>query len=295
MKYICLRDDDTNFFTTIDELKRGYGDFWGRLPVTLAVVPFEHGSERKILDYDLENDKFYMLRKWQESASAEELTEYHKVYPVGGNRELTEELKRLCKDNKVEIAQHGVFHRYNERGGELFADEMAYEAIRDGKEYLEKVFSTQILMFIPPSNTIDEGCLRYVKRLNMHLFCSGSVHFKSSWSKAAAYMRDIVSAAEILGDKLSGRELPIHRRLGIYTFGSVTYNIFNDENEILDRVLQSLEKCGFAALGTHYRLLADTKYRDHYHHVLSLLSERDDVEFVTASRYYQLMMERFHG
>lgn len=295
MKYICLRDDDTSFFTTIDELRKGYGEFWGTIPVTLAVIPFEHGSERKILDYDLKNDKFRMLRKWQRKASAEELSEYHKVYPVGDNRELIEELKYLFKNNKVEIAQHGVFHRYNERGGELFADEMAYVAIRDGKEYLEKVFSSKVMTFIPPSNTIDEGCLNYVERLDMHLFCSGSIQFKSLTDKVFAYMKDPVSVAEILESKLIRRKLPIHRRLGIYMFGSITYNIFDNENEIIHKVIKNLDECGFAALGTHYRLLADIKYRSHYHHILSILMDRGDIEFVTANQYYQLMMEKFHG
>lgn len=294
-KYVCLRDDDTNFFTTLEELKNGYGEFWGKLPITLATIPFAHGSERKILDYDLDDDKFEKLRMWQKNASVEELTEFHKVFPIGDNKALIGALKNVIKDNKVEIAQHGVFHRYNERGAELYVDEMAYAAIRDGKEYLEKVFSAPVNTFIPPGNTIDEGCLKYVKNLNMNLFCSGSVKCKSIGDKIMSYLKDPLSAGEKVKNKLLENELPIYRRLGIYIFWSVTYNIFNKESNILDRVVLSLEKTGFAALGTHYRLLADADYRAHYHHVLTELSDRGDVEFVTANKYYHLMMERFYG
>lgn len=295
MQYICLRDDDTNFFTSIDELKAGYGKYWGNLPVTLAAIPFVHGSERKIMDYDLEKDKFDLLRKWQEGASSKELSEYHKVHPLGENDELVTELEHLIKAQKIEIAQHGVFHRYNERGGELYDDEMAYIAIRDGKEYLEKVFGTNIKTFIPPSNTIDIGCLRYVKNLNMHLFCSGAVKCKSYGDKILSYIIDPLSIIERVGDRALKRKVPIYRRLGIYMFGSITYNIFNKESDIMEKMLTSLEKTGFASLGTHYRLLADTKYKEHYHHILQELSNRKNIEFVTADQYYCLMMEKFHG
>ena len=295
MKYVCLRDDDTNFFTTVDELQNGYGNFWGKLPVTLAVIPFEHGSERKIMDYDLEKEKFVKLRNWQKNASVEELSQYHKVFPIGDNKELIAELKKLAEEKKVEIAQHGVFHRYNEHGAELYVDETAYTAIRDGKEYLEKVFSVPIKTFIPPSNTIDEGCLRYVKHLNMNLFCSGSVKCKSIGNKILSYVKDPTSVCEMLKRKVLKQEVPIYRRLGIYIFGSITYNIFNQESEILEKITSILENTGFVALGTHYRLLADLNYRMSYHHVLNMLSNRDNVEFVTASQYYQLMMEKFYG
>lgn len=45
--YFCIRDDDTSFFTSPEELERAYGDIvrWG--PVSLAVVPFHRAGTSK--------------------------------------------------------------------------------------------------------------------------------------------------------------------------------------------------------------------------------------------------------
>ena len=93
-KYICLRDDDTNYYTTVEELRTAYGQYWSTLPITLAVIPFVHGSEQKILEveYPLER-KFDNLRNWERNASVEELGEYHKIHPIGENKALLDLLK----------------------------------------------------------------------------------------------------------------------------------------------------------------------------------------------------------
>ena len=122
-KYICLRDDDTNFFTTVEELRVAYGQYWGKVPVTLATIPFAHGSEKKIFDVEIPYEKkFENLRQWELNASADELSEYHKVHPIGDNRGLVVELKTLTEKGMIEIAQHGVLHRYTEFGAELLGD-----------------------------------------------------------------------------------------------------------------------------------------------------------------------------
>ena len=38
--YFCIRDDDTSFFTSPEELERVYGQISQLGPVSLAVVPF---------------------------------------------------------------------------------------------------------------------------------------------------------------------------------------------------------------------------------------------------------------
>lgn len=292
-KYICLRDDDTNFFTTVDELREGYGKIWGKHPITLATVPFAHGSERKIMDYDLEKNKFQLLREWEIQATAEELTEYHKAHPIGDNKELVAELRRQIAAGKIEIAQHGVFHRFNERGAELYGDEMAFGALRDGKEYLEKVFQTQIKTFIAPANTIDRCCARYVKDLGLHLFC-GAIRFKNGWDKLLSIVEDPLSGKEKFIQTVQKKHKPLLRRCGQYMFGSVTYNVFDDYEDVKKQVLERLESCGYAALGTHYRLLANLDYRSNYQRLVSELSQLPDVEFVTAEQYYKSMKEKYY-
>lgn len=294
-KYVCLRDDDTNYFTTPEELKFDYGEFWGEIPITLATIPFSHGSDRKILDYNSVPDKFHLLRDWEIDATADELSSYHKVYPIGDNINLVATLKELIGRGKIEIAQHGVFHKYNENGPEMIFSKTSYFGVRDGKEYLEKVFNTRIHTFIPPSNTIDPICLSYIKQLKMHLFCSGSIYYENAVSRLKSYISDPVSIIDKLTEMREKRNNPVRRRLGQYMFGSITYDAFKSQSDIFDLLKKSLNEFGFVALGTHYRTLSrDSKYRCSYLDLLRKLSSLDSVEFVTANDYYKLLIEEFY-
>ena len=38
--YFCIRDDDTSFFTSPDELELAYGEIMKHGPVSLAIIPF---------------------------------------------------------------------------------------------------------------------------------------------------------------------------------------------------------------------------------------------------------------
>ena len=37
---VNIRDDDTNYYTSPDDLKQAYGEFLGKIPITIAVIPF---------------------------------------------------------------------------------------------------------------------------------------------------------------------------------------------------------------------------------------------------------------
>lgn len=287
-KYICLRDDDTNFFTTVEELRTAYGQYWDKVPVTLATIPFAHGSERKIFDVEIPYEKkFENLRRWEKVASADELSEYHKVHPIGDNRELVDELKTLTEKGMIEIAQHGVFHRYTEFGAELLGDRMSFTALRDGKEYLEKVFGTKVKTLIPPGNVIDLTVVEYMNRLNMHLFSSGRIRAKNHWETVRTYIQH----PESFIDKRKKTPQPLHHRYGIHYFGSHTFEDGSDANQILNNIKNDLEICGFSALGTHYHYLLDEKNRATYHSLIESIAKIEKVQFVTANEYYNNALE----
>ncbi|MBE5991549.1 MAG: hypothetical protein E7247_04045 [Paenibacillaceae bacterium] len=293
-KYICLRDDDTNYFTMVEELKNGYGEFWGELPITLATIPFVHGSERKILDYDVDMNKFSKLHEWELNANINELNNYYKVFPIGENTGLIEELKKQQKFGKIEIALHGVTHRFNERGAEMYGDQTGFYSIRSGKEYLEKVFCNEINIFVPPSNTIDNICVESLKKLNMHLFSSGTICYQSKFVQILSYLHYLDSVVEKIKRSFTYKRYPIMSRCGIHFFGSSTYGVLCEQEKIYNNLLQQLHQTGFAALGTHYRLLRDIDYRNNYHQLLKKLMHIESVEFVTASRYYKLLEEKYY-
>lgn len=298
MKYICLRDDDTSYLTAPEQLHECYGEFWGKLPITLAAVPFIHGSSERInqFGYEVPNSiKQANMREWQKKASLEELRLFHTFSPIGENEKLVKELKTLIRADKIEIAQHGVFHRYNEQGAEMQKSQMSFEWVRDGKEYLEKVFDIKVSTFIPPANTIDKHCLEYLKRLNLNLFSSGLLTTYSNADLFFSYVFDPVYFFDKIKEKLIGNYKPIHRRFGCFMFGSYTYDAFKSQESIVNLIRKSLDSSGFAAMGTHYTVLLEyPKYRKLYHEVISRFFEMNDVEFVTANKYLELMKAKYY-
>ena len=286
-KYICLRDDDTNFFTSVEELHCAYGSYWGQLPVTLAVIPFAHGSERKIFDVEIPYEKkFENLRRWEKNATAKELSEYHKVHPIGDNNELVQELTNLSSTGKIEIAQHGVFHRYTEFGAEMLGDRMSFTALRDGKEYLEKVFGVSVNTLIPPGNVIDLTIIDYMNRLGMHLFSSGRIRAKNRWETIKTYIQH----PESFIDKKKTTPQPLYNRYGIHYFGSHTFEDGCNIDRLYDALKNDLDSCGFSALGTHYRYLLDDQNRKAYHALIKEISNIDNIHFVTANEYYNIAL-----
>ena len=292
-KFVCLRDDDTNYHTRTEELVNAYGEFWGQLPITLAVVPFSHGSQQKVLEYQgLGNERDTKHREWVIKATAEELTEYHRVWPIGLNKELVTMLKPLITNGMIEIALHGVHHAYNERGPEMFSNETGYEAIRDGKEYLEKLFETEVETFIPPSNTIDIACVGYLKRLNMHLFSSGTI-YRNNTNKPSHDIRSIfVSARRRI---LCQHPKPMKKNYGIMQFSSHTFGVNDDVDVFVKKMKCELEMTGFSALGTHYMLFNDVEYSKRYRRIIQLLQDELKVKFVTAKDYYKLIFNRYYA
>lgn len=299
-KYICLRDDDTNYFTEPGELASCYGKFWGKIPVTLATIPFVHGSDQRIMKVPDQAHKYQFLRKWELNASAEELSKYHHIFPIGLNAELVDELKAMIKSGKLEIAQHGVNHRYTEFGEEMLSKSMGYCAIRDGKEYLEKVFEQSVKVFIPPANTIDNICAEYVHSLGMDLFCCGSMVFTSRKVKVLKGITHPLEVIDSFKGRILGQTTPIRSRGGYEITGSITYDAEKNRKDIKKAVMKSLSDYGFASLTTHYRLLSDNyekgkkyNYRKNFHVLLEELSGLGNVEFITASEYIEKAGKKF--
>ena len=46
MSFFAIRDDDTSFFTSPEELDSVYSNYWGKVPISLAVVPFSVPEHR---------------------------------------------------------------------------------------------------------------------------------------------------------------------------------------------------------------------------------------------------------
>lgn len=297
-KYICLRDDDTCFFTNPGELIDGYGKYWGKIPITLGVVPFSHGSQNKMYELEVEENKYKAIRNWELKATAAQLTQYHKLHPVGDNEDLLRELQKQVNDGMIEIAQHGVSHRYNEYGAETTRFQMALPTIRDGKEYLSKLFGREIVTYIPPSNTIDSICANYIHSLGMTILSGGGIRYENSIQRLFSNLKDPNYFKSRFRRET---DIPIRRPDGVYIMNSITYNNFNDPNLIFRKAKTMLEKTGFVSITSHYMLLNSNgwhgehaNYRENYQNLIEELSRLADVRFVTAQQYFSLLQAKYY-
>lgn len=168
MKF-AIRDDDTSFWTDVEDLKKIYGSYLDEgYKVSFAVVPYSHklynGSDR---------DKFYISEE--------------KKY-IYKNEKLVLWLKEYIKKGQVEIMLHGFDHSYylkkdNLRGMLLtkkikeknkgkkikiipeleFKDYIQLkEEISKGKRILEETFGIKIKTFVPPSNTLKKEAVKAI-------------------------------------------------------------------------------------------------------------------------------------
>jgi hypothetical protein len=158
--YFCIRDDDTSFFTTPEELDRAYGEVtkWG--PVSLAIVPFCKAGTSKGVP-----EKY--RRRWS-------------THPIHENTELIEWLRTEIAVGRYEPMLHGYYH--DEENGQLEfvrGDDLA-RRVSDGRKYLEDLLGTAIRVFVPPKNAIGRRGLQAIAREGLHL--GGIAGVRAGWS-----------------------------------------------------------------------------------------------------------------
>jgi hypothetical protein len=156
----CIRDDDTNFFTSPDDLERVYGCMSPRGPISLAVVPFQRAGTSKAVP-----ERF--RGRWT-------------VHPLHENEGLVEYLRAGTASGRFEIMLHGYRHDETDCHPEFIDRDDVAQRVTDGRRYLEELLRTRIRVFVPPHNTIGRKGLDAIARANLHL--GGVAGVRSGWS-----------------------------------------------------------------------------------------------------------------
>ena len=155
----CIRDDDTNFFTSPDDLEDAYEEIsqWG--PVSLAVVPFHRAGNSKGIPA-----KFH--GQWT-------------THPLHENENLVAYLREGVTQGRFEIMLHG-YHHDEPSGGEEFVvgSDLARKAL-EGRRYLEDILDTRVRVFVPPRNAIGRDGLRAIVKAGLHL--GGTAGVRNGW------------------------------------------------------------------------------------------------------------------
>jgi len=157
--YFCIRDDDTSFFTTPEELESAYGNVtqWG--PVSLAVVPHCRAGLSKGVP-----EKF--RGRWS-------------VHPLHDNRELVEYLRKAILQGRYEIMLHGYHHDEPSGRGEFSRGDDLVQKVIDGRKYLQDLLGVQIRVFVAPKNIMGRDGLRAIVRAGLHF--GGTTGVRAAW------------------------------------------------------------------------------------------------------------------
>ena len=157
--YFCIRDDDTSFFTSPEDLERVYGTVsqWG--PISLAVVPFHRAGTSKAVP-----DKF--RGRWS-------------VHPLHENQPLVDYLRTGISTGRFEIMLHGYYHDEPHARFEFASGAHLAQRIADGRKYLEDLLGTTIRVFVPPRNAIGRHGLHAIALAGLHL--GGTAGVRKGW------------------------------------------------------------------------------------------------------------------
>ena len=156
----CIRDDDTSFFTTPEDLERAYGEItkWG--PVSLAVVPFHRAGTSKGVP-----ERY--RRRWS-------------VHPLHDNAAVVDYLREGAARGRYEIMLHGFNHDEQDRRFEFAGGKDLARRVADGRKYLEDLLQVSVRMFVPPHNAIDRAGLQALAQQQLHL--GGVAGMRAGWS-----------------------------------------------------------------------------------------------------------------
>jgi len=147
---ILIRDDDINYFTDAEILEEIYSNVWGKnIYVYFGVIPFQKGEKS--------------------GQVPEEFQDTDKIFPVEENKQLIQFLREKAKKGKVKIALHGYHHKNENGKAEFFSGTELYMKMKEGKNYLEKIFDSEVNYFIPPHNEISRSGVKAAIKNEMYL------------------------------------------------------------------------------------------------------------------------------
>lgn len=147
MHYVILRDDDTNALTSPDLLETLYRPFlkW-KMPVTLATIPCVSREARM---GDGKREGFLPNSKAEQRGNA----------PIS---EATELLAYLKANPCYQIAQHGLFHEFEEFN--LRSADEAARRLEAGANYLNDAGLSKPAAFVAPHDKFSPASFRETAR-----------------------------------------------------------------------------------------------------------------------------------
>lgn len=175
----AIRDDDTNYYTTPEDLERCYSDIWDEYPPTLSLISKVKGNWLHWVHQIYKDKQNTDWAAWQADNT---------IYPIEKNEALVSFLKQKAKEHKLDLSFHAKHHRNEDpelpetrnnnyvRGAEYFTTRNLTEEIKEEVAHLNKIFNCDISVFTPPQNLLSETGYQSVLNAGLNL-CGGGISF----------------------------------------------------------------------------------------------------------------------
>ncbi len=284
MKF-AIRDDDTCYFTTPEDLKNAYGDLWGKIPISLAVIPFVKARKAP-----------YIPKEYWNTG---------KEYPIGENDELVSFLKREIKKGNVSIMLHGYNHEYYPQP-EFVAGKNLKEKIIKGKRYLEELFEVEIRTFVPPSNTMSKEAIKAVKECSLNL-----LYYPTPKNRPFGIKKWIIFLEDLMF-KYRERQcsriefikncyrfwikrdrnifMPVKPFIfeinGIKEFNCVSLTAKTPTTNVLKNIEIAYRYNGNFCLALHYHSLKNDIFREKFYLIMNYVQKLPNIKFVHVDNFF---------
>ena len=267
---VALRDDDTCYFTSPEDLACVYDDIWTRIPVCLATVPFAIGYERVGIPRE----------HWHSGES----------FALERNSALVEALVDLTRRRRVTIALHGYTHQDFPNGYEFQAAPDPERRVADGLRSLTTLLGTPIRIFVPPHNALSKRGLAAVSSAHLNLlgsFLSFRPSMRSwdartfgNWLRVSRFRH---TTGRTRADHLVYPFVLRYRQHAEFGCHSVIPGTTVDE--LVQGFTEAREAGGDFCLATHYWEV-DAAIKDVLRRFLDYAARFSDVRFVAAEELF---------
>lgn len=167
-----IRDDDTCFFTTIEQLESSYKDIAQSFPITLAMTPRVHKA----------------YGSWQIPSTHWSADD---IFAIDKNNDLVEYLRKHIRSGAYGIALHGIHHTYTFRNHCLYPEfwvniPKLEDKLIAAQQYLEDLFGVSVKEFVPPSNTLSLKNYHILTKLRFNLL---NLPWSKKWRNRPLFSR----------------------------------------------------------------------------------------------------------
>ncbi|WP_272694365.1 hypothetical protein [Providencia sp. PROV036] len=279
---ISIRDDDLNYFTTVDELEKCYGSIIKDIPITLAAIPFVTENFFKMSELTgSRHDTLIKIKNHEKNLNKLQLGNYYQNHPLGFNQELIDYLNE--NKERYEIALHGNTHRFYSEGAEYKLKNLPSDLISDGNRYLELLFNRKINFFVPPSNMFNFSHIDSLIDNNLSLLTSASIYTDNIKDKLCLNFNKIMNK-NYIKNRLSKKGTYTYKVKNLTVLTSITFQEWMTAKDFFDKTVSILEQHGYLSIATHYLLLKQQKnYYKEFYDYLNLVTKHYNIQFTSSS------------